>query len=130
MKIQKPIKTDASFLYLCPNIDCNNKHWLFLREVKTKNFKVVCECGTVFKIKQIQDLKIKFIKRIGRVTVDKQSHAVPVDLVAKCAKILEGYGCSENESLKLITKAYTNNPTNNALELVRSSLKLLEINNV
>lgn len=101
-----------------------------LREAQTKNFKIVCECGTVFKVKQIQDLKIKFFKRVEQAKTDKQSHMVPVDLVAKCGKILESYGCSKEESLEIITKAYTNSPTNNALELVKSSLKLLEINNV
>ena len=130
MSLQKPTSVDASFLYICPNTNCNNEHWLFLREVKTKNFRVVCECGVVFKTRQVEDLKIKFVKRTKQKSSDKQSDKVPVDLVSKCGKILESYGCSESESLDLITRAYTNSPTNDALELVKLSLKLLEINNV
>lgn len=130
MNLQRPTEIDASFLYMCPNTSCNNKHWLFLREVKTKNFRVVCECGVTFKPKQIEDLKIKFVKKSKQECSDKQSDKVPVDLLVKCGKILEGYGCSEDESKDLVTKAYQSSPTNDALQLVKLSLQLLEINNV
>jgi hypothetical protein len=130
MKAQKPTKIDASFLYLCPNDNCKNEHWLFLREVKVKNFKIVCECGLAFKPKQIDELKIKFVRINKQKNITKQDSKMPVDLVSKCGKILEGYGCSESESLELMTKAYMNNPTNDALKLIESSLKLLEIKNV
>ena len=130
MNPQKPTEVDASFLYICPNTECNSEHWLFLREVKTKNFKVVCDCGVVFKTKQIDKLNIKFVKRSKKECFDKQSDKMPVDLLVKCAKILEDYGCSEDESKDLVTRAYQNSQSNDALQLVKLSLQLLEINNV
>jgi hypothetical protein len=128
MKIQKPIEIDVSLLYKCPNKKCRMKHWLFLRETKNKNFKVICECGENFKPKQVKTICIKYNNKPK--TRNIKTKTVPIDLLSKCSTILESYGCSKNESVELISKAYINSPTNDALELVKSSLQLLEINNV
>jgi hypothetical protein len=59
-KNQKPTEISASFKYTCPNTDCGFNYWLFLREVQTKNFKIVCDCGTIFKPKLIKKIKIVY----------------------------------------------------------------------
>ena len=55
---QKPIEHDIHLKYKCPT--CDQHHWLAFREAKTKNFKVVCDCNTVFKVKRISAFKIKY----------------------------------------------------------------------
>ena len=55
---QKPIEHDIHLKYKCPT--CDQHHWLAFREAKTKNFKVVFDCNTVFKVKRISAFKIKY----------------------------------------------------------------------
>lgn len=137
MKLEKPIKTDASFLYICPNDNCRIEHWVYLREAQTKNFKVVCYCGTVFKVKQIQNIHINYLtidnnvqKIPENIICDKPQVVVPLDIEEKCVKILTEYGFTEIESKDILNKAYQKCATDSPIELIKLSLQLLEINNV
>lgn len=137
MKLQKPIKTDASFLYICPNDSCSIEHWVYLREAKTKNFKVVCYCGTVFKVKQIQSIDINYEEQkpnlqeeVIKTDVTNSNLSVPIDIEQKCVKILTEYGFTSQEAKDLLLKAYNKNQTDSPAELIKLSLQLLEINNV
>jgi len=57
-KLQKPIDKDIHLKYRCKK--CGLDHWLSLREASTKNFKVVCNCGRVFKVKQVTGCVLKY----------------------------------------------------------------------
>lgn len=140
MKRHKPIDVDASFLYRCPSENCGIDHWLFLREVKTKNFKIVCDCGTVFKPKTIDNIKVKYSNKS---TINQQSNTnkevtehdkselrIPVDLLDKCVKILAQYGFENQEAKNILTQTYLINQIDNPLQLIELSLKSLEIKNV
>ena len=59
-KTERPIEIDAHLKYKCPNDSCGYFHWLSLQEAQTKNFKIVCDCGNVFKPKRIKTLEIIF----------------------------------------------------------------------
>ena len=129
IKNQKPIELDVHLKYLCSNNKCGYCHWLSLSETKTKNFKVVCECGQIFKPKLINTIKILYNKTrtpvVNRETIVKTT-TVPLDLYRKCATILTGYGFSESETLNLVTDAYITNNTSDAKVLIKYILQNLE----
>lgn len=106
----KPIDVDAHFKYRCPLGSCGYDHWLSLKQVSTKNYKVVCDCGTVFKPKLINKLKIQFYKELIEETQKDSATAtlkIPVDLQSKSSKILERYGFTQSECLLLTEKAFS-----------------------
>ena len=116
----KPIDSDINFKYRCPNLDCGYFHWLSIKEAKTKNFKVVCDCGTIFKPKLIKNIEIIYEelveKKVESPTEEKlvvTENKIPLDLQQECVKILIGYGFTKQECLELTQKAYVKNPINN-----------------
>ena len=123
IKNQKPVSVDVSLKYRCPNTDCNNEHWLFLLEAQTKNFKIVCECGTVFKPKRIDNIKILYAKKIKTQDPDKIRESV----ISKAVPSLTSLGFSKEESLDLINKAYDKQPTDDLSFLIKNTL--LELRN-
>lgn len=123
-KNQKPIEVDASFKYKCPSENCDNEHWLFIRQTQVKNFKIVCECGLVFKPKQIKNIKIIYEKPTKKRKVSENIiDSIPVDLLDKCAKVLSGYGFDLDESKKMIKQSYDSCKTNDIGSLIKSALK-------
>jgi hypothetical protein len=140
MKVLKPIEIDASFLYRCPSETCGITHWLYLREVKTKNFKVVCYCGTVFKPKTITDIDINYTDKPQIAEPSKDNNAsiegnksnisIPIDLLEKCVTILVQYGFKVQEAKDMLCKTYISNQIDNPIKLIELSLKSLEIKNV
>jgi hypothetical protein len=131
---QKPIEIDAHFKYRCPKSNCGYDHWLSLKETQTKNFKIVCDCGNIFKPKKITKIKIVYeansVKTQQQESVVKnesvvQSYEIPVDTENKCVKILAKYGFTHSESVELINKGYLKNPTNDATALIRYIIKNL-----
>lgn len=61
-KLQKPIDADIHLKYRCKK--CGMDHWLSFKEASTKDFKVVCGCGVVFKVKRLSGFKFKYKKYI------------------------------------------------------------------
>lgn len=124
IKKQKPIQIDAYFKYKCPDDNCGVTHWLTLKECQTKNFKVVCDCGIVFKPKLIDKLKIVYVKNKKINTPEQITDIIP-EIIDVCSKLLIGYGFSEKESVDLIKKAYSENPTNSPSALIKHILQNL-----
>lgn len=147
-KIVKPIDVDAHFKYRCPK--CNIEHWVSLKEAKTKNFKVVCDCSKVFSPKRISKIKIMYAtsakprkstqhsyspkindEKSIFVDPDKQEHNKEIvfdinkELLEKCQSILIGYGFTHSEANNLIKQTYYTNPSDDAMTLVKSALKSL-----
>jgi hypothetical protein len=139
---QKPIKQEVSLLYICTNQNCRNQHWLFLHETQTKNFKVVCECGEIFKPKLISSIEIHYDTskkkkskqkfHIPKVPIKpiKQIQGVPVDIMESCVKLLCGYGFTSVESMDLIGKAYSQTEDKTAIGIIKTVLNSLEIQDV
>ena len=127
LKSQKPIEIDAHFKYRCPNTGCGCFHWLSLKECQTKNFKTVCDCGEVFKVKLIDELKILYTKKKivkSAKDTDKMTiQQIPIDLLRNCVKILVGYGFSESESEELIKNIYAENQITDCAVLIKKSLE-------
>lgn len=120
---QKPIEIDASLKYQCPQ--CQTDHWLFLREAKTKNYKVVCECGCVFKPKTIKKLKLVYKKN------KPQNNKLPIDTLNQCVKILGDLGFDKSQSIDLINKAYEQTTSLDVTILIKTAITLFgDIKNV
>lgn len=122
-KHQKPIDADIHFKYKCPDVNCSCLHWLSLKETQTKNFKIVCDCGLVFKPKQIQKIKVLYSKSI------KKTKTIPAELLEKTIKILTKYGFTSNEITHLCTTHYTKSNSETPEALVKYILQNLENNN-
>jgi hypothetical protein len=138
LKNQKPIEIDAHFKYRCPKSSCGFDHWLSLKECKTKGFKVVCDCGYVFKPKRISKIKIVYVDIQPVATTEKPPESdkviekpkIPVDFKNSCVKLLVSYGFTKDESVSLCEKAFEKNPVNSSGLLIKYILQNLEELNV
>jgi hypothetical protein len=130
LKNQKPIDTDIHLKYLCPNTSCGYTHWLSLKETQTKNFKVVCDCGTVFQPKTVKKLKLIYLARKKscsnqtKTSVATIDNEVPQDLLNKAKKILIGYGFDALEAENLIKDSFKQKPEKDCVKLVKNTLVL------
>lgn len=123
IKNLKPIETDASFIYSCPSCSC--KHWLSLKEARTKNFLVVCDCDTTFSVKTIRSIKILYKKTLKTEitkTDSKSLNEIPVDFLNRCCKVLVDYGFTKEESKSMLQKAYDQNPSLSISDLIKLCL--------
>lgn len=118
-KNQKPVSIDASFKYICPNDSCGGEHWLFLAETQTKNFKVVCECGCVFKPKRIDTIKILYSKKK---TKPKSENPPPTALLNRCCDVLISYGFDKTEAYNLLTITYSKYKIDDPKTLIKQTL--------
>jgi hypothetical protein len=138
-KNQKPIEIDAHFRYKCPNTNCGCTHWLTFKETQTKNFKVVCDCGSIFKPKQIATIKIKYYQPIEpvietnnpvivtepKIEPPKQEPQIPEKMLAICSKTLIDYGFTQKEAHNLLRQSFILNPTDSAFDLINYTLNML-----
>jgi hypothetical protein len=142
-KSQKPIEIDAHFKYRCPKSSCGFDHWLSLKESQTKGFKIVCDCGYVFKPKRISNIHIVYANILSvkkpeletQIKPDEPTQTIEkpkiaVDLQNDCVKLLVGYGFTQEESLSMCEKAFDKNPTTSAGLLIKYILQNLEQLNV
>lgn len=135
IKNQKPISLDVHLKYRCPNNHCGYEHWLSLLETQTINFKVVCDCGTVFKPKKIKTLKIIYDKKIqsDRSTTTKEMQEIKdsnqpnEDLLNKAIPCLVDLGFTKQEAIDALTSAYIKQPTKDISIWIKNTL--LEIRN-
>lgn len=116
-KSQKPTDIEASLKYICPQ--CFLSHWIFLREARIKNYKIVCDCGTILKPKRISELDIVYAKKES-----KSSPSIPDHILNKCSRILVDHGFSRAESLEFINKAYDTTKSTDISDLIKTSIKL------
>jgi hypothetical protein len=125
----KPISLDAQFKYKCKNSDCESEHWLFLNQVQVKGFKLVCDCGNIYKIRQIENVKIQYSKKIKKTEKEPNDLSelvtkVQPEYLKKAYKMLENYGFSNKEAIDLVNKVYDLTNQDNPLLLVKDALKI------
>jgi hypothetical protein len=133
----KPISSDVHFKYRCPNSDCTIEHWLSIKETQTKDFKVVCDCDTIFQPKKISKIKILYSKPKTKKEIpvdteivnkkpelaDREIVKIPIDLLDRSAKILSTYGFTDKEARELLVDAYDKIKTENIGNLVKYTLE-------
>lgn len=137
-----PTEQDCSFKYTCPN--CSNTHWLYAREVKIKNFKIACECGSVLIPKNISGIKAMYkdstdMREHTETKPQKQKEQKPVivpppvpplDIRKECATILGTFGYSTLEINDVLEQAIGAIKHDYIKEVVNYSLKNLGDTNV
>jgi hypothetical protein len=125
IKSLKPISLDAQFKYRCTSPECESEHWLFLNQVQVKGFKLVCDCGNVYRIRQIENIKIQYSKKTQKpITESEILDEVEPEYLKKAYKILENYGFSNKEAVDLVNKVYDLTNQSNPLLLVKDALKI------
>lgn len=139
IKNQIPINSDIHYKYRCPSLDCSIVHWLSLKETQTKNFKVVCDCGTIFQPRRIKNTKICFIKHtkkqkkidnpVEEINKIETKNDINKELLSKASDILCVYGFTKKEAEDMIIKSYQDNREKDITLLVKQTLKTLEIKN-
>jgi hypothetical protein len=101
-----------------------------LNQVQVKGFKLVCDCGNIYKIRQITNIKTQYSKKTTkkpRTESNKSSEIVTKvepEYLKKAYKILENYGFSNKEAVDLVNKVYDLTNQNNPLLLVKDALKI------
>jgi hypothetical protein len=115
--------------YTCTN--CGSDHWVTEKAAQYHKFVIVCECDTVLKPRPIKETKFLYRKRqkktsqeIDKTTAGSQESAqgLDVDCIAKCCKVLEGYGFSQAESESLLKLAYEETKSTDCITLIKYSL--------
>ena len=82
----------------------NQDAFIVLIGIQTKNFKVVCDCNTVFKVKRISAFKIKYEpdkilenKPFEIDTSIPKKIQVPLELLNKACKLFISYGFTKKK---------------------------------
>lgn len=133
---QKPTEYDVHLKYLCPK--CGQSHWLSFKEASTKNFKIVCDCNTLFKVRRLETFKVKYVnstiqtkKKTKTDTKPKsKDHSLSDTTLNKCIKILSQYGFSTYESKEMISKSYNEIQTEDIGILIKTALTKFGAKNV
>lgn len=145
IKKVKPVDADVHLKYICPNKDCSTLHWLTILEAKTKNFKVVCYCGCIFKPKQISNIKLTYID--DPVVIDKppapaiikkqvesqqKQQEVPQNktcnsekdfiFIQEAIETLLNFGYTKEEATRLIQEQYDKTKNKNPAQLVKLAI--------
>ena len=136
-KSQKPIDYEAHFKYECPEKRCGFTHWINARQAQTKGYKIVCDCGTVFRPKRIRNIKIQYAttaRKEHKPTTAKQTEQkivqeINIDFLSQCVKVLVNYGFTDTEAREYIISAYRINPINNVIGLIKFTLEQIGENN-
>jgi len=130
-KNQKPIEYDIHLKYICKK--CGQPHWLSFKEASTKNYKVVCDCNHIFKVKRVTGFKLKFdsIKTNNSIVketkpVTKTENVIPKDLLDTVVNSLVNLGFTVREAKSLVIKSYSDCPTNDIGLLVKQTLESLK----
>lgn len=129
IKNLRPIETDASFKYVCPN--CSGEYWVSLRQVKCQQFVIVCDCDTVLKPKLVEQIKVIYKKKKQKLPLEttKSEDVIDSEILDRCCKSLMSYGFDKEEATKLIQKAYNDTKNNDCATLVKMSLSNFGENN-
>jgi Holliday junction resolvasome RuvABC DNA-binding subunit len=122
---QKPIEYDIHLKYICKK--CGDIHWLSFKEASTKNYKIVCDCNNVFKVKRVKDFKVKYHSILPKAKTQVVStNSIPIDLLDDAVKYLATLGFTNSEAKNLVNKIYNEFPTNDVGLLVKKSLESLK----
>lgn len=135
IKNQKPTEIEAHIKYTCPNEKCKFDHWISLKEAQTKNFKIVCDCSTIFSPKTIKGVFVKYKKPKAKSIISSPTeqtvyHTIPNDILVKSSKIMQTFGFRKGEADIMLTEFFKTNPITDFKQLVQNTLAFNGGNNV
>ena len=123
----KPTDFEISLIYKCPK--CSIEHWLSIKEAQTNNFKVVCDCDAIFKVKKVKTIKVIYDTEISvqpeikePVIVIPEKVQPPDDMVTKVVSVLVQYGFTKTESIELLNTVYNDNQSADLSTIIKLCL--------
>ena len=121
IKNLRPTETDGSFKYNCPN--CSSDYWVSLKQVRCRDFVIVCDCETVLKPKPVELIKIVYKKKKEKRPSEAKTSEDVIDsgILDSCCKSLMSYGFDKEEATKLIQKAYKDTKNTDCATLVKNA---------
>jgi uncharacterized protein YbcC (UPF0753/DUF2309 family) len=127
IKNLKPVDVIADLRYRCPN--CAIDHWVSLKESRTSNFLIVCDCDTIIKPKRIKTIIVQYAvdsqnKNLPEKKVEKQN--TNQNIIDQANKILKTYGFTSNESIEIIAKYTSEEKYDSVKPLIEKILSNLE----
>jgi hypothetical protein len=129
---QKPTEYDVHLKYLCPK--CSQSHWLSFKEASTKNFKIVCDCDKVFKVRRLESFKVKYfnstIQDKQDTTIKNKTSGLSNTSLNKCIKVLNDYGFSKHEAKEMICQSHNETQTEDIAILIKAALTKFGAKNV
>ena len=135
IKNQIPVDHDVYLKYICPNPKCCLQHWQSLRQVKVRNYKIVCECGLIIKTKQVKTIDIIYNPEIIEQSTEKTIPTPTINIISdellnKSIPILVEYGFTKQEASDLLKETYAKNPTTECAILIKNTLESFGAKNV
>jgi hypothetical protein len=134
IKNLKPVECVADLRYRCTN--CGLDHWISLREAKTKNFMIVCDCETLLKVKQIQTINVVYVEdttlQNPPINIKQASASTPIvkqtddKIVSQACAVLSTYGFTRQEALDIATRYTDKESFTDVKTLVSKILSNLE----
>lgn len=128
---QKPIEYDINLKYICKK--CGQPHWLSFKEASTKNYKIVCDCDNIFKVKRVKGFKLKYYsiseKNKNSNFLDTRKNntdTIDSDLLDNATKSLVNLGFTNSEAKNLIIKIYNESHIEDIGYLVKKALESLK----
>ena len=131
IKNLKPIDIVADLKYRCPN--CTIDHWVSLKESRTPNFLIVCDCDTIIKPKRIKQIVLQYItenggKNSSPKTEQEKTEIQSTDpkIIEQTHQILKTYGFTSSESSEIVDKHISEKKYNSVKDLIEKILSNLE----
>jgi len=127
IKNLKPIDVVADLKYRCPN--CSIDHWVSLKESRTSNFLIVCDCDTIIKPKRIKTIIVQYVvdsqnKNPPEKKIEKQN--TDQNIIDQANQILKTYGFTSSESNEIIEKYTLEEKYDSVKSLIEKILSNLE----
>lgn len=123
IKNLKPIGLDINLKYRCT--ECGVDHWASLQETKTKEFVIVCYCGSLLKPKIISNIHVEYtdtIKKNVQTTKVEKENTLDSEQIETAIKTLSTYGFTNTEAKELIASTLKSHYINNISDLVKTCL--------
>lgn len=132
IKNLKPNTLDVNLKYRCP--ECGAEHWSSLLEAKTKEFVIVCYCGTILKPKIISNINIEYTtaetkSKQAAVVKPSNTDQLDKDQLQTAIKTLVTYGFTNNEAKDLVSKTLESHLITNVSDLVKTCLTNFGVQN-
>ena len=118
--IKKPTEYDIHLKYLCP--ECGQSHWLSWKETSIKNFKTVCDCGCVFKVKRTKKFNIVYKSKKRKIDNPATNPIHNHQIIERAIKTLSQYGFTTEELKPVVEKCFAKNPCIDISSLVKETL--------
>ena len=123
IKNLKPISFDLNLKYKCA--ECGFEHWISLLESQTKEFVIVCPCGTLLKPKTISNISVKYLVEENNskpTSTSTDNNDLNVSQIEAAITTLSNYGFTHAEAKSLIKETLAQHKVTDISDLIKTCL--------